>query len=52
MRRLVALAGGEVDAGDLAASLYFWGDNVRARWAFDYFGAGSAAPGADAETAA
>lgn len=47
MRRFVALAGKAVNVGDLAASLFFWGERVRARWAFDYYGAGYAAPGAE-----
>lgn len=48
MRRFVALAGKAVNVGDLAASLFFWGECIRARWAFDYYGAGYAAPGAEA----
>jgi CRISPR system Cascade subunit CasB len=44
MRRLVALAGQRVNVGDLAASLFFWDEKTRARWAFDYYGAGFAAP--------
>jgi CRISPR system Cascade subunit CasB len=44
MRRLVALADGRVNVGDLAASLLFWGDKVRQRWTFEYYAAGAAAP--------
>lgn len=44
MRRFVALADGTLNVGDLAASLFFWGDRVRARWAFEYYAAGAAAP--------
>lgn len=44
MRRFVALAGRRVDVADLASSLFFWGDPVRARWAFEYYAAGAAAP--------
>jgi CRISPR system Cascade subunit CasB len=44
MRRLVALADGRVNVGDLAASLFFWGDKVRQRWTFEYYAAGAAAP--------
>jgi CRISPR system Cascade subunit CasB len=47
MRRLVALADGRLNVGDLAASLFFWGDRVRQRWVFEYYAAGAAAPHAD-----
>jgi CRISPR system Cascade subunit CasB len=48
-RRLVALLGKRVNVADLAESLLEWPDAVRGgqrrrRWAFDYYGAGSAAP--------
>jgi CRISPR system Cascade subunit CasB len=44
-RRAVALAGGRnIDVGDLAASLLDWSERRRMRWAFDYYGAGIAAP--------
>lgn len=52
MRRLVALAERRINVGDLGASLLFWSDAVRARWAFDYFAAGAAAPGVTAVAAA
>jgi CRISPR system Cascade subunit CasB len=47
--RLVALLGKRVNVADLAESLLEWpdavrGDKRRRRWAFDYYGAGSAAP--------
>ncbi|MCB2055891.1 MAG: type I-E CRISPR-associated protein Cse2/CasB [Geminicoccaceae bacterium] len=44
MRRLVMLADRRLDVADLARSILFWNDETRARWAFDYFNAGSAAP--------
>jgi len=47
MRRLVALADGKVNVGDLAASLFFWGEKVRQRWTFEYYAAGAAAPRGD-----
>jgi CRISPR system Cascade subunit CasB len=47
MRRLVALADGKINVGDLAASLFFWGEKVRQRWAFEYYAAGAAAPRPD-----
>ena len=44
-RRAVALAGGRnINVGDVAASLLDWSDRRRMRWAFDYYGAGIAAP--------
>jgi CRISPR system Cascade subunit CasB len=46
MRRLVALADRRINVGDLAASILLWGDQVRARWAFEYHNAGAAAPAA------
>jgi CRISPR system Cascade subunit CasB len=50
-RRLVALARRKVNIVDLAESILDWtddeaGDKRRVRWAFDYYGAGIAAPGA------
>jgi CRISPR type I-E-associated protein CasB/Cse2 len=50
-RRLVALARRKVNVVDLAESILDWtddeaGDKRRVRWAFDYHGAGIAAPGA------
>lgn len=52
MRRLVALADGRVNVGDLAASLFFWGDKVRQRWTFEYYAAGAAVPRSDTLEAA
>jgi CRISPR system Cascade subunit CasB len=47
-RRAVALAGGRnIDVGDVAASLLDWSERRRMRWAFDYYGAGIAAPKQD-----
>ena len=48
-RRLVALLGKKANVTDLAESLMDWpdeirGDKRRTRWAFDYYGAGTAAP--------
>jgi CRISPR system Cascade subunit CasB len=52
MRRLVALADGRINVGDLAASLFFWGEKIRQRWTFEYYAAGAAAPrDADPEAA-
>lgn len=38
MRRLVRLAGGKVNVEDLSRSILYWGDRVRKRWIFDYYG--------------
>ena len=47
-RRAVALAGGQnINVGDLAGSLLEWSETRRMRWAFDYYGAGMAAPKPD-----
>jgi CRISPR system Cascade subunit CasB len=44
-RRAVKLAGARgIDVGDVAASILDWSDRRRMRWAFDYYGAGIAAP--------
>ncbi len=43
-RRAVDLAGGKVNVRDLAKILYYWNDKTRARLAFDYFAAETAAP--------
>jgi CRISPR type I-E-associated protein CasB/Cse2 len=56
-RRLVGLARRKVNVIDLAESILDWtddevGDKRRVRWAFDYHGAGIAAPGALAANSA
>jgi CRISPR system Cascade subunit CasB len=44
-RRAVKLAGArDINIGDVAASILDWSDRRRMRWAFDYYGAGIAAP--------
>ena len=44
-RRAVALAGNKnVNVEDVAGSLLDWSDRRRMHWAFDYYGAGIAAP--------
>jgi CRISPR system Cascade subunit CasB len=52
MRRLVQLAGNEIDVGRLAADILNWrddelGDRTRTRWAYEYLAAGRDAPDAD-----
>lgn len=44
MRRLVTLAGGKVNVRDLSGSVLYWGDGVKKRWIFDYYGVGRATP--------
>ena len=56
-RRLVALLGREANIKDLAQSLLDWNDEAkgdwrRTHWAFDYYGAGDAAPNDAPEAAA
>jgi CRISPR system Cascade subunit CasB len=44
-RRAVMLAGARnINVGDVAASILDWSERRRMRWAFDYYGAGIAAP--------
>jgi CRISPR system Cascade subunit CasB len=43
-RRAIDLAGGKVNVRDLAKILFYWDDKTRARLAFDYFAAETAAP--------
>ena len=45
MRRLVRLTKSrKVNVHDLSDSVLYWGDRVRQRWIFDYYGVGLAAP--------
>jgi len=44
MRRLVRLADRKVNVRDLSNSVLYWGDGVRKRWIFDYYGVGIATP--------
>lgn len=37
MIRALRMLGNKANLHDLAASIYFWGDDVKRRWAFDYF---------------
>lgn len=47
MVRLVRMLRGTVNVPDLAQSIVRWNDSTRQRWAFDYFNAGYARPGAE-----
>jgi len=47
-RRAVMLVGARnINVGDVAASILDWSERRRMRWAFDYYGAGMAAPNDD-----
>lgn len=43
MRRLIRLAGGKANVHDMAFSVLRWGDGVRKRWIFDYYGVSASA---------
>lgn len=56
MRRLVDLAGRNLDVVKIASALLDWddpvrGDKVRTMWAYDYYNAGDAAPGSQSDVA-
>ena len=38
MRRLVRMAKGTVNVPDLSSAILYWGDAVKKRWIFDYYG--------------
>ena len=38
MRRLVRMMKGTVNVPDLASAVLYWGDDVKKRWIFDYYG--------------
>ena len=38
MIRVIKLLRGELNIHDLARSTYYWGDNIRKQWAYDYYG--------------
>lgn len=44
LRRALVQIDGRTNVGALAEDLFFWGDKVRNRWCFDYYGAGPAEP--------
>lgn len=48
MRRIVRLTGGKVNVYDLSDAVLHWGDRVRKRWIFDYYGVSESTPSADA----
>ena len=42
MRRLVRMNKGKLNVHDLSAAILYWGDGVKKRWIFDYYGVRSA----------
>jgi len=44
LRRALAVVGNRANVGHLARDLYYWGENIRVKWCFDYYGAPLAAP--------
>ena len=38
MRRLARMAKGKLNVHDLASAVLYWGDGVKKRWIFDYYG--------------
>ena len=38
MRRLVRMAKGTLNVRDLSSAILYWGDEVKKRWIFDYYG--------------
>ena len=49
LRRAVAIANGKINVRELAAACLDWSEDRQRRWIFEYYAAGRAAPGADAE---
>lgn len=50
LRRLVRQMKGRVNVGDLADAILYWGDGVKKKWIFDYYGVALAAPSAASTT--
>lgn len=44
LRRALAQIDGRANVGALTQDLFYWGDKVRNRWCFEYYGAGHAEP--------
>ncbi len=44
LRRALAVVGNRANVRRLAQDLYYWGEKVRIKWCFDYYGEPSAAP--------
>jgi CRISPR type I-E-associated protein CasB/Cse2 len=51
-RRLVRLLDGRADPRSLADAILHWGDRMRQRWIFEYYGVAIATPHPDADSAA
>ena len=51
MRRLARMTSGKLNVHDLASTVLYWGESVKRRWIFEYYGvadirSGAGAPGA------
>jgi len=44
LTRALAVIGGRASPGALAADLFYWNEQTRTRWCFDYYGETTAAP--------
>jgi CRISPR system Cascade subunit CasB len=44
LRRALAIIDKKANIRQLASDLYYWSENVRTRWCFDYYGATAASP--------
>ncbi len=49
LRRALAVVGNRANISRLACDLYYWGEKIRVKWCFDYYGAPSAAPATPTE---
>ena len=48
MRRIIRLTSGKANVYDLSDAVLHWGDRVRKRWIFDYYGVSGSTPAGDA----
>lgn len=48
--RALAVIDGRANAAQLATDIFYWGDRVRTRWCFEYYGEGFAAPSPEHDT--
>ena len=44
LARALSVIGGRADVAELSQSLFYWSDDTRASWCFDYYGAAYARP--------
>lgn len=48
--RLIALLDDSVNVSELATSFWYWGDQTKRQWAFDYYHASTATPAEEGES--